>query len=53
MVLQLEIEILGTEDVRVVPGGRLGVLRPSPEDALVDLPLEAGREADEALGVLA
>ena len=52
VVLDLQEEVARAEDVEVVPDLLVRVLDPVLDDPLVDLPLEAGGEADQALGVL-
>ena len=53
VVLELEEEVLRTEDLGVLAGPGLGLGLAIAEDALVDLALEAGRESDQPFAELA
>ena len=52
LVLQLEEEVVGAEDVAVRRRRGAGLLQPILVDAFGDLALETARQADEALAVL-
>ncbi len=53
VVLHFEVEVAFAEDLQEVARGGLGFLLLVADDLLVDLALEAGRQADEPLAVLA
>ena len=53
VILQLEKEVLFTEDIEELLGGAQGRGLLVPQDLLIDLALEAGRETDQSFAVLA
>ena len=51
VVLHFEVEVAFPEDLQKLAGGGLGLALAMGHDVLVDLPLEAGGEADEPFAV--